>query len=79
MRSDYYLQKNSGGLELPSISLLYKNTNALEQQFFLLTTRDPSQHVATIELKREDQLNWPKIKPMTLMCNVMTEDPGVSK
>ena len=38
-----------------------------------------TQHVATIKLKREEQLHRPKFQPMTFVLDVMAEDPGVSK
>ena len=74
-----YLPKCSGGLELPSTSLLYKKLQS-SQAALLLSSRDPvTQHVATIKLKREEQLHRPKFQPMTFVCDVMAEDPGVIK
>ena len=77
--SRFYIPKCSGGLELPSISLLYKKLQS-SQAALLLSSRDPvTQHVATIKLKIEEQFQRPKFQPMTFVCDVMAEDPGVSK
>ena len=74
-----YLPKASGGLGLPSISLLYKKLK-VSQATLLLTSRDPvTQQVAKGILEVEERQSRLKFKPMHHSQETMSEDPGASK
>ena len=62
--SRLYLPKRNGGLELPSISTLYKKQCA-SVACQILTSRDPIvRHTATLEIRSEADLNRPTHRPM---------------
>ena len=77
--SRLYLPKAQGGLGLPSISLIYKKQQ-VSQACQLLSSRDPVvRHVASLEIQREEALQRPKLKPMLIARDALSEDPGASR
>ena len=70
-----YLPKSDGGLELPSISLLYKKLK-VSQATLLLTSRDRvTSEVAHCILQKEENTRV-SFKPVTCSRNTMAKDPG---
>lgn len=77
--SRLYLPKMMGGLQLPSITMLYKKLK-ISQASLMFTSRDPIiQHIVRRRLEKEDSLQRVSFRPMRVARDVMAEDPGVSK
>ena len=76
--SRLYLPKKNGGLELPSISTLYKKQCA-SVACQILTSRDPIvRHTATLEIRREADLNRPTHRPMIATRDIWKKDPSAN-
>ena len=74
-----YVPKSEGGLQLPSLTLLYKKLK-VSQASLMLTSRDRViQHVARKSIQSEENQQRPIFKPMVLVRDVMADDPGVSR
>ena len=74
-----YLPKNEGGLQLPSLTLLYKKLRA-SQASLLLASRDRiTQHVTTRLIQHEENHHRASFKPMLLVRDVMADDPSMSR
>ena len=77
--SRLYLPKKNGGLELPSISTLYKKQCA-SVACQILTSRDPIvHHTSTLEIRREADLNRPTHRPMIATRDIWKKDPSANK
>ena len=71
-----YLQCSSGGLNLPSLTSLYKSLQ-VSRQCHLLTSSDPcTQCVAEQGLQKEESLVNCAFRPSVEVRDVMKEDPG---
>ena len=74
-----YLPKKNGGLDLPAISHLYKKMH-VSHAYQLITSCDPiTQHVAKLQIEKEQDQQRAKFKPMLTVQEVMVADPGASK
>ena len=77
--SRLYLPRPHGGLDLPSISGLYRKihvTHACQ----LLTSQDPiTQHVAKLRIQKEENQQRLHFKPMLVARAAMVADPGASR
>ena len=74
-----YLPKTNGGLNLPAISQLYRKMH-VSHACQLITSRDPvTQHVAKLQIEKEQNQQRAKFKPMLTVQEVMVADPGASK
>ena len=77
--SRLYLPPSKGGLNLPSISLLYKKQQ-VSQACQLLVSADPTvRHTTTVEIRREEALQRGTHRPMLAARDLMAENPGSSK
>ena len=71
--------KTHGGLQLPSITLLYKKLK-LSQASILLTSRDPiTRHVVQRKVKIEENKKRVHFRPIQFARDVMAADPSVSR
>ena len=71
-----YLPKKNGCLDLPH---LYKKMH-VNHACQLITSCDPiTQHVAKLQIEKEQELQRAKFKPMLTVQEVMVADPGASK
>ena len=74
-----YLPKKNGSLDLPAISHLYKKMH-VSHACQLITSRNPiTQHVAKLQIEKEQDQQRAKFKPMLTVREVMVADPGASK
>ena len=74
-----YLPQSQGGLNLPSISLLYKKQQVSQACQLLASTDLAVRFTTTVEIRREEALQRATHRPMLVARDTLAEDPDMSK
>ena len=64
------------GLNLPSLSALYKQLQVSRQCQLLMSADACVLHLAEKHPQKEGRLSWKSFKPVVIVCDTLADDPG---
>ena len=73
------LPKTEGGLQLPSLSLLYEKLKSSQASSLLTSHDDITRLVTSHQIQREERMTRASFRPMVLTRDIMAQDLGESR